>query len=99
MRHLHRHVGWAPRAEPIDRHVAPGADVAVVRGAGTRGGRVPGDLGQAWSVGVPGGVRHSVASWRQDRVDEMEGEVQPDAEGHHRRRRRNEVIELCVVIE
>ena len=51
VRHLRRHVGWAPRAEPIDRRVARGADVAVVQGAGTRGGRVPGDWGQARSIG------------------------------------------------
>jgi hypothetical protein len=73
VRHLRRHVGWAPRTEPIDRRVARGADVAVVRGAGTHGGRVPGNWGQARSVGVPGGVRHSVASWRQDRVNDKEG--------------------------
>ncbi len=98
MWHLCRHVGWAPRAEPIDRRVARGADVAVIRGAGTRGGRVPGDRGQARSVGVPGGVRHSVALWHQDRVDDKEGEAQPDAEGRHRRRGRDEVIELCVIM-
>jgi hypothetical protein len=98
VRYLRRHVVWAPRAEPIDCRVARGADVAVVRGAVTRGGHVPGDWGQARSVGVPGGVRHSVASWRQDRVDDKEGEAQPDAEGHHFRRRRDEVIELCVIM-
>ena len=53
---------WVPRAEPIDRRVARGADVAVVRGASTCGGRVPGDRGQARSVGVPCG---SVTVWHR----------------------------------
>jgi hypothetical protein len=75
-----------------------GADVAVVQGAGTRGGRVPGDRGQAWSVGVPGGIYHSVALWHWDRVDDKEGKAQPDAEGRCRRRWHNEVIELCVIM-
>ena len=43
-------------------------------------------------------VCHSVASWHQDRVDDKEGQAQPDAEGRHRWRRRDEVIELCVIM-
>jgi hypothetical protein len=75
-----------------------GADVAVVRGAGTCGGRVPGDWGQARSVGIPGGICHSVASWRRDRVDDKEGKAQPDAEGRRCWCWRDEVIELCVIM-